>query len=149
MGQTQSRGRPVYYAYVSDEKVEMLRGSIPRQIRERIAVELKLDLKIVSASLSAKPTLEDRYQQARVVAEYLRNEDLVGSIEEPNEYFAGTMLMHWGPYGGYGDSSMVFFAGEQDDVCVGLGGSMRHAIGVGTAETMHSASAHARHSGGV
>ena len=39
-----------YYVYVSDSKVDMLYSQMPRGIRDRIAAELKIDLKVISAS---------------------------------------------------------------------------------------------------
>jgi hypothetical protein len=131
-------GRPEYYAYVSDQKVDMLRSSIPPKVSERLALELKLDLKVLSLSLGNRPAPEDRYSLARLVSEYLRDQGLVGTLEEPNEYFEGTMLMSWGPYGWRRDSTLLFFTGEMDGLYVGLGGSMKHAIGLGPSDGSYS-----------
>jgi hypothetical protein len=86
-----------YYLYVSDTKLDMLYAQIPRPVLERLAVELKVDLKVLGVVLRTNP-LEDetRYAKLEVVTKYLEREGYVGTIDEPAEYFKGPVTMTWG-----------------------------------------------------
>jgi hypothetical protein len=117
-----------YYVYVSDTKVDMLYAQIPSGARERLAAELKVDLKVLALSLSERPDQETRYSKVRLVSDYLVANAPVGTVDEPAEYFSGSMPMRWGNLGEAG-SDLVYFGGSQRNTVVGLGGSMRHVIG--------------------
>ena len=116
-----------YYVYVSDTKVDMLYAQIPSRVRERLAAELKVDLKVLALSLSERPDQETRYSKVRLVSDYLVENARVGTVEDPAEYFSGAMPMRWGYLGDRGD--LVYFGGRQGDTMVGLGGSARQVIG--------------------
>jgi hypothetical protein len=116
-----------YYVYVSDTKVDMLYAQIPSRVRERLAAELKVDLKVLALSLSERPDQETRYSKVRLVSDYLVENARVGTVKDPAEYFSGAMPMRWGYLGDRGD--LVYFGGRQGDTMVGLGGSARQVIG--------------------
>jgi hypothetical protein len=124
-----------YYVYISDSKVDMLAAQVPLGFRERIAAELKVDLKVFSVSLAQVPSEETRYSKVALVARHLDEEGLVGTVDEAAGYVAGVLPMHWGPwihhdYGHYDpDVPMVWFAGETEQTAVGLAGSMKHLLG--------------------
>ena len=56
-----------YYVYVSDSKVDMLYSQMPSGLRDRIAAELKIDLKVVSVSVSGRRSEETRYSKLQLV----------------------------------------------------------------------------------
>lgn len=114
-----------YYVYVSDAKVDMLFAQIPPRLRNRIAAELKLDLKVVSASVSPKDREENRFSKLALVERYVRKHVELGSVDEPRAYFAGSLRMRWGPL--Y-DGRIVYFGGVTDRTVLGLAGSRRHVV---------------------
>jgi hypothetical protein len=109
----------------------MLRAQLPATVREKIAAELKIDLKLVSATIKERTSPESLYQDVRLVEEYLQREGLIGTVDTPLAYFRGTMPMRWGLLDTM-TADAVYFTGEQDRVIVGLGGSRKHVIGGGT-----------------
>jgi len=117
-----------YYVYVSDSKVDMLYSQMPRGIRDRIAAELKIDLKVISVSVSGKRSEETRYSKLQLVTTFLEKNASIGSVHAPEAYFRGRLPMRWGPYGSE-DSEMVYFGAVTSGTVVGLGGSMQHVIG--------------------
>ncbi len=123
-----------YYVYVSDSKVDMLFSQIPRGRRKQLVTELKVDVKVVSVSIKDSPTEDTRYSKLEVVHKFLEGQGLVGSVDNPAEYFAGALEMKWGPYGGiYGEErEMVYFGARTEQTVLGMGGSMKHVIGAGS-----------------
>jgi Family of unknown function (DUF7019) len=118
---------PKYYVYVSDTKADMLYAQIPRRSRDRIAAELKVDLKVLALSLADRQSEETRYSKTQIVCDYLRRQADVGTVEKPSDYFSGVMTMRWGPLSP--GSTVVYFGGSKGPVTVGLGGSMRNVLG--------------------
>ena len=117
-----------YYVYVSDAKIEMLCSQIPRSIREQIAAELKIDLKLISVSLKErKVTQETRYSKAGLVAAYIEGHERLGTVDAPEGYIKDALPMRWGPYGG--DNRLVYFGGGTKHTIVGLGGSAYNLLG--------------------
>lgn len=114
-----------YYVYISDAKVDMLFAQIPAKLRNRIAADLKVDLKIISASITSRASEETRYSRTALVDDFLRKHTDLGTVDDPKAYFAGTMLMRWGPL--Y-DGRIVYFGGMTDDTVIGLAGSRRHIL---------------------
>jgi hypothetical protein len=122
-----------YYLYISDTKLEMLYGQIPTRIRDRIAAELKIDLKVISATVTGKDRAESRYSKLDLVREYITKNLPVGTVEHPESYFMGTLVMRWA-YVGTGrpeDAKLVYFGGEESNVVFGLVGSVQHMLGFG------------------
>src|SRR4051794_34822239 len=95
-----------YYVYVSDAKLDMLAPQIPAKIRNSIAAELKLDLKLLSLTMKSKDSEETRYSKLSLVTEYLRKHEDVGSVDDPHPFFAGSLTMVWGAIG---DGRGVYF----------------------------------------
>jgi hypothetical protein len=123
----QAPSAPKYYLYISDSKVNMLYAQ-SRPDRE-----------------AKNP---DSIYKLDAVLAHLARAGLIGTIDEPKEYFAGTMPMRWGPcvFPGLPEkfnstsSPLVYFGGYTFKTVVGLGGSASHVIGaVGSAKTgLHS-----------
>jgi len=116
-----------YYVYVSDSKVDMLFAQIPSRFAERLAIELKIDFKIISASVSSGASNETRFSRLAIVKQYIEKHENVGSIDEPNEYFIGKMQMSWSKFPF--TSQMVYFGGIANQTALGLAGSLKHVIG--------------------
>jgi hypothetical protein len=123
-----------YYLYVSDAKLDMLFDQIDDQLRKKISVELKIDLKLASLTLSNADSPEPaRMAKLRLVEEYITRNHTVGTIENSSqEWFRGCMDMQWGwlePFGNDEAAPVVFFKGQEDPHLVMLAGSSRHVIG--------------------
>lgn len=128
-----------YYVYISDAKLDMLYEQIPTRLRDRLATELKIDLKLFSTAFSEHPSEKSKFAKLKLVTDFITKNEQVGTIDEPQSYFAGTLEMSWGPYG-IGDEQIVYFGGFNDKTIVGLGGSLKHVIGNGTDKLLHSGS---------
>jgi hypothetical protein len=131
---------PRFYVYVSDAKLEMLHAQIPGKRRDRIATELKLDLKLISLSLSELPSEENRYSKLAVVTNYLESEGQVGTIDVPNAYLRAKVVMTWGqPQSATETDDTVYFAADTGPLLVLLAGSPKHLVG-GTAPSFDTPS---------
>jgi hypothetical protein len=126
-----------YYVYVSDTKVDMLYGQIPARERHSIATDLKIDLKLLSATFKETPPAETRYSRLQLVCDYIRRREAVGTVEDPKAYFEGTLMMSWGPlvnsYGSPGrgklKSAVVYFAGQTERRFSGLAVRLATCLG--------------------
>ncbi|MHC4696264.1 MAG: DUF7019 family protein [Planctomycetota bacterium] len=134
-----------YYVYISDQKVDMLLSQISTAQKKKIATEFKISLQLLSASRRTEvDSTENRIKRLEAVAEFIRQNENVGSVNDPRAYFSGEMTLRWGPYpesweddGG----NLVYFGGTTDDTILGLGGSSRHVVGNTGGSHPYSASA--------
>lgn len=118
-----------YYVFISDSKVDMLLPQIDpgRSRAGKRTTELKVNLSVLSAKVTSDSSGGgDRIARLERVVRYLADFGDLGTVDEPGQFFAGIMPMRWGPFL---ETSLVYFAGEQDDVVVGLGGSGKHVLG--------------------
>lgn len=60
-----------YYIYVSTAKVDMLYEQIPPKLLQRLVVEAKVDLKVLSVSVQSARTDASRYERLDLVEAYL------------------------------------------------------------------------------
>lgn len=135
-----------YYIYISDTKVDMLFAQIPTNILKKISAELKINLGVISVSLKEKVVDQTRYDKLSVVTKYINEHEAVGTVDNPQGYFKGTLPMRWIklpeeseednnpdviPLEEKNDSKkgFVYFAGNTEHTIFGLGGSLRHLIG--------------------
>jgi hypothetical protein len=119
-----------YYIYISDAKIDMLLPQVPHDIRQKVAVEFKTDIKIFSASRKTETESDDnRIARLESVLDFLRQYSDLGSVDRPGEYIADSISMRWGPYTGTGPNTVVYFGGETERTAIGLGGSIRHVLG--------------------
>ncbi len=115
----------------------MLLPQIPHQAKQKIATEFRVDIKIFGVTRTNETTTEeDRIGRLQAIVKYITENEVIGTPDQPAEYFAGTMLMRWGPFDLQGyvddrdeDSPIVYFAGSTEQTLVGLGGSAKHVIG--------------------
>lgn len=131
-----------YYLYVSTSKLDMLYEQIPPKLLRRLAVEAKVDLKVLSLSVqSPRATEAGTYDRLDIVETYLEREFDVGWMSEPTPWFRGELGLR---IAGYADpGGPTFMAGRAGDTLVALIGSGRHLIGYRAADDM----AHIGHSG--
>jgi hypothetical protein len=121
-----------YYVYISDTKVDMLYSQIPKKIRDKIAVELGINLGMFSVTVKGKENqektpLETRIEKLELVVRYIEDNMDVGTVEQPQAYFKGLLPMRWGPCSETPD--LVFFGCETEQTFLGLGGWLGHIIG--------------------
>lgn len=120
-----------YYLYISDTKVDMLLQQIPHDVKEKLASEFKIDLKILGATWKRESEIErGRISRLEAVCEFLNTFGNVGHADEPSQYIADTLLMKWNTYThDLGKVDIVYFGGVTDKSIVGLAGSTHHLIG--------------------
>lgn len=119
-----------YYIYISDTKLDMLYPQIPRKILERISVDLSINLGMINVNLKNKDNEKSRFDKLRIVTEYIKNNESVGSIDAPLDYFEGELPMRWGPLSH--EERSVYFGGKTDSTWIGLAGSISHVVGSNT-----------------
>lgn len=101
-----------YYVYISESKLDMLYPQLGTRMLAR----------------------QDSIGKLEAVLADLARGGHIGTIDEPKEYFAGSMPMRWGPcmFGatiGLDFSGLVYFGGVSGTTVIGLGGSGKHVIG--------------------
>ena len=118
------------YVYLSDTKIEMLYAQIPSRLRDRIAADLKIDLKVISVTLKEREPVESRFSKARIVVEQVQRDYDIGTVDDSRPYFEGSLQLRWGVYpdARIGEP-LVYFGGVTRQTILGLGGSARHLIG--------------------
>src|SRR5713226_1064025 len=88
-----------YYIYVSDAKIDMLFPQVPHDIKKRVAVEWRIDVKVLGASRRSESESEDnRIARLNSVVSFLRSRSDLGTVDAPAEYIEGKLPMKWGPY---------------------------------------------------
>jgi hypothetical protein len=137
-----------YYLYISDAKIDMLLPQIPHDEKQKLAMQFKIDLKLLSVSRTRETETEDnRLTRLEAVLSFIREFGNIGTVDEPDSYIEDTMDMRWGPYmnddvnAAEEPSPLVYFGGTTDQTIVGLGGSTRHVLGNAGLSTAHSHSA--------
>ncbi|WP_030899450.1 MULTISPECIES: DUF7019 family protein [unclassified Streptomyces] len=116
-----------YYLYISDSKVDMMLAQIDPALSRKKTSELSVDLKIFSAKRGLEfESGTDRIVRLERVMRHLEEFGDLGSIEEPGQFFRGSLPMRWGPFHG---TSLVYFGGGTGRTVVGLGGSGRYVLG--------------------
>jgi hypothetical protein len=134
-----------YYIYISTLKINMLFDQIPLSIKHKVAAELKIDLKLLSATLKNSPTTETTISKLELITKSLEAEGEMGDVWNPKEYFCGVMNMGWGPplfmhhCDEETEDQMVFFGGSPDNkLMVGLIGSQAHMLGEAGINPVHA-----------
>ncbi|ANW16876.1 DUF7019 family protein [Streptomyces clavuligerus] len=116
-----------YYLYLSGAKLDMLYGQIPAGLLRRLAVEAKLDLKVVSLAVQSPRAELSVYDRLGLVESYLERESEVSWITDPSSWFRGDLDLQ---IAGYGRAEgPVFMTGREGDTVVALIGSAHHLVG--------------------
>ncbi|MGA4839025.1 DUF7019 family protein [Streptomyces sp. G45] len=124
-----------YYIYISTAKVDMLYAQIPPTLARRLAVEAKVDLKVLSLAVQSPRGDATAYDKLNLVEAYLEREFDVSWMSEPTAWFRGDLALR---IAGYGDAnSPTFMTGQDGDTLVALIGSAHHLVGYEPAPDMH------------
>jgi hypothetical protein len=137
-----------FYLYISTTKINMLYEqmfAVPKRVSKN-----KISLKAVVLSGSRESSVEeilDREDKLRAVEDKLTKFQLVGTPNDPKDYFKGTLRMRWGLYNDLGtrpeeEAPLVYFGGidKGQHLIVGLGGSSKHVVGHDGATSTYSRS---------
>ena len=139
-----------YYLYVSDLKVDMLFEQMfaGNKRTRRGKVSVKAGPVTGSCETETEDNGPDRDDKLRAIEDALVSENLVGTPQDPKEYFRGILPMRWGLYDDHDTRPdqgppLVYFGGLDPTMplVVGLGGSSVHVHGFQGATSTHSRSA--------
>jgi len=120
-----------YFWYASDAKLDMLLGQIGEPIWRRVAVELGLDVKLVSLKVTRPAEnrlVADRSwsEKVPVVEECLRRRQPIGDLSAGRGYFKADAELAWQPCD---DKETVLFCGSTEDLLLVLCGSIGNLLG--------------------
>jgi len=113
-----------YYHYISGAKLEMLYEQIAPEARERIAVDLGVNIGIVSANFRSEKVENAHHQKIQILERHLGGR--VGSLLAPKPYIADTAIAAWGPFENY--EYVVYFGGYESGTHFGLMGSFSNCV---------------------
>lgn len=122
------------FAYISDSKLNALYGQLV-DVPSDCKLEWKMDLKFASLtrSVQRKESEQSRESKLRTVTNALELQRQIGTIDEPLEYFRGSVPMRWGIFQDQrrpeDEPPLVYFGAFAGDTILGLGGSTRHVLG--------------------
>jgi hypothetical protein len=92
-----------FYLYRSRSKIEMLYEQIYKSDITNGRKSIAANLRVVSGSAeSSRERVVSLDEKLRAVEEELEHRQLIGTIDEPKEYFRGTMKMRWGLFNDQG-----------------------------------------------
>ncbi|KUL62706.1 DUF7019 family protein [Streptomyces sp. NRRL S-1521] len=120
-----------YYLYVSGTKLDMLYGQIPPKLLKRLAVEAKVDLKVLSVAVQSPRADVTSYDKLDLVEAYLEREFDVSWMTEPRPWFRGDLELRVAGYGS--PEGPTFMTGRDGDTVIALIGSAHHLLGQRTA----------------
>ncbi|MEU6822430.1 SAVMC3_10250 family protein [Streptomyces atriruber] len=120
-----------YYLYVSGTKLDMLYEQIPPKLLKRIAVEAKVDLKVLSVAVQSPRADATTYDRLDIVEAYLEREFDVSWMTEPRPWFRGDLELRIAGYGS--PEGPTFMTGRDGDTVIALIGSAHHLLGQRTA----------------
>ncbi|CAM5651825.1 hypothetical protein SALBM135S_05133 [Streptomyces alboniger] len=120
-----------YYLYVSGTKLDMLYEQIPPKLLKRLAVEAKVDLKVLSVAVQSPRADTTTYDRLDIVEAYLEREFDVSWMTEPRPWFRGDLELRIAGYGT--PDGPTFMTGRDGDTVIALVGSARHLLGQRTA----------------
>ncbi|MFE6161320.1 DUF7019 family protein [Streptomyces sp. NPDC056486] len=116
---------------MSGTKLDMLYEQIPPKLLKRLAIEAKVDLKVLSVAVQSPRADTTAYDRLDIVEAYLEREFDVSWMTEPRPWFRGDLGLR---IAGYGDpAGPTFMTGREGDTVVALIGSGHHLIGQRTA----------------
>ncbi|WP_447040601.1 DUF7019 family protein [Streptomyces sp. DSM 118878] len=120
-----------YYLYVSGTKLDMLYEQIPPKLLKRLAVEAKVDLKVLSVAVQSPRADVTSYDKLDLVEAYLEREFDVSWMTEPRPWFRGDLELRVAGYGS--PEGPTFMTGRDGDTVIALIGSAHHLLGQRTA----------------
>ena len=139
-----------YFLYISTAKIDMLYDQMHKASKHSSKKALSVNVpQIMSATFeSSTEKVPGRDEKLRAVEEELSKKELIGTPNNPKDYFNGIMRMRWGLFNDYGirpedEPPLVYFGGYEKTLplIVGLGGSSKHVVGHEGATSTQSRSA--------
>jgi len=122
-----------YYEYISDSKVDILLPQIPIAFKQKLAGEIGINIGVLSAKISAEhATLEERATRVRILAEYIRNNEDIGTIENQKSWIRDQKLVRCGFVGS--DKKLIAYCWRDGATRFMLAGSSGHLIGTQSAD---------------
>jgi hypothetical protein len=115
-----------HYLYVSEPKINSLFEQLDPGVIKRSAVNLKIDLKLVSAEWKSSPSADSTSARLKIVLDRLRRDEAVGSVRDSRPYIAGRLTMR---YGVVHPGMLAFAAKISRRRTVILCGSQHHLVG--------------------
>ncbi|WP_433887783.1 DUF7019 family protein [Streptomyces sp. CA-111067] len=112
-----------YYTYISDAKLGMLHGQVPRKLLSRLAGDLQIDLKVASVSVQGAPPEVTQFDRLRLVERYIDENCDVGWMTEPRSWFRGELGLRMGIVTG-----AALYTGLDGGTLVALIGSGIHVV---------------------
>ncbi len=129
-------GKPKYYIYISDTKVEMLFAQIPKKLLYSLSSELEINLGFLKTKFSEGVPETSKYTKLQIVTEYLKKNNDIGTIGQPKSYFRGQIPLKWGPLTlelirleSDLKPQIACFVGSTKTTLLYLVGSWRHVVG--------------------
>ena len=122
----------------------MLLSQISPGAKQKTGTEFKIDFKIFGFKKSTTNEKKDLIQKLEAVVDFIHAYGNLGTVDNPDSYFTGTMPMKWGPYSDSfipSNEQLIYFGGVTDSTILGLGGSKKHLIGFSGDSNPHSHSA--------
>jgi len=107
----------------------MLFPRVPHHITKKVALEFKMDLKLLSAPPETEAESGDnRIARLETVVRFIRERGNIGTVDEPDVYFEGSLPMKWSDC--FVDRTfMAYFGAKTKQTIIGLGATVRHLIG--------------------
>lgn len=119
--------QPRAYIYYSDDKILELSQQIPEPRRGRLR-GVGVTVVGTGGNVNWQQPEETVLQKLQRIWEHLDREQLVGSFDEPKQYFHGQLEFYYGIFDVV-NPPVFFLAGSTDQTIIGLGGSTRHVRG--------------------
>lgn len=125
-----------YMLYRSETKLDMLYEQIATSASEKRSIEWSANVPFLKLTRKSEEehTVVDRDDMLKTVIEEIEASGQVGTVDEPNEYIKGTLPGYWGGIDDWGrpsgEAPLVYFGGFTERTVFGLGGSMKHVIGM-------------------
>lgn len=112
-----------YFTYISDAKVEMLLGQLAEGVQEKVSAKLGFDFAVLKGEIGSETqTLETRVARLRVVEDFIRNNEPVGSPDAPMKWIAGEAFASSMDVG----EGCFLFLTETKSGILALAGSAKH-----------------------
>jgi hypothetical protein len=117
-----------HMVYQSGAKLQMLADQLKRG-RGQWEFEADIDLRFAKARARRSTRLLSDADKQEDILSYLDKQGAVGTVDEPKQYFRGTLDLCWGNFGGHWSTGdLVYFSGTTSETVLGLGGSAAHVV---------------------
>lgn len=116
-----------YYFYVSEAKLEMLKGQIPEPLKQKYSAEFGINWGVVTAKAGAEVEAGRAPSQLEAVSQFVINEKQPGSLQDAREWALDRMRVKHVSV--RENTNLFLLVGKKDGVYHCLGGSTHHVTG--------------------